>query len=265
MNSREWLAYFRQNRRDRLPIVWETAAPLRRELPAVLGPSLAKFQLGESSAGLHLRAAAARTGDRDYAAAIELFIAEEADHARLLARVLERLETPTLRRHWADECCRRLRRAAGLYSELAVLLAAEVILLRYYGAVRRGAGHPVVEAVCEQILHDQKFHVRFHCETLHHRLAGHRWARGLFCYALTAVFTLGSLVVAWDHRRALAAVGCPPREFLAGAWRNFRAARDAVYFGRAFALDTADQIVGMETKPLAERLRQWMRLTPHAR
>ncbi len=265
MNSSEWLAYFRQNRLDRIPVVWEPSAPVSEELRAVLGPSLAKFQLGESSAGNHLRAAAARAGDRDYAAAIELFIAEEADHARLLARVLKLLAAPRLRRHWADEWCRRLRRAAGLYSELAVLLAAEVILLRYYGAVRRGVRHPVIEAVCGQILHDQKFHVRFHCETLHHRLAGRRRARGLFCYALTAVFTLGSLVVAWDHRRALAAVGCPAGEFLAGAWRNFRAARDAVYFGRAFALDTADQVVGLETKPLAERIRQWIHLTPHAR
>ncbi len=70
MNSSEWLAYFRQNRLDRIPVVWEPSAPVREELRAVLGPSLAKFQLGESSAGNHLRAAAARAGDRDYAAAI---------------------------------------------------------------------------------------------------------------------------------------------------------------------------------------------------
>jgi hypothetical protein len=265
MNSAEWLAYFRQNRHDRLPVVWEPRLPVGEELRAVLGRSLAKFQLGESSAGNHLRAAAARTGDLDYAAAIELFIAEEADHARLLARVLELLETPKLRRHWTDTWCRRARRVAGLHSELAVLLAAEVILLRYYGAVRRGVRQPAIEAVCSQILHDQKFHVRFHCESLHRQLAAHRLARGLFCYALTAVFALGSVVVAWDHRRALAAVGCPAEEFLAGAWRNFRAARDAVYFGRPFTLDATDQTGFARARSFSEWIRQWTHPAPRPR
>ena len=241
MNSSEWLAYFRQNRRDRMPVVWEPRVPVPEKLRAELGRSLAKFQLAESSAGLHLRAAAARTGDRDYASAIELFVVEEAEHARLLARVLDLLETRPLSRHWADTWGRRARRLAGLYSEVVVLLAAEVILLRFYGTVRRGVRQPAIAAVCGQILHDQKFHVRFHCESLHGQFAGNRLVRGLFCYALTAVFTAGSLVVAWDHRRTLAAVGCSAGEFLAGAWRNFRAARDAVYYGRPFALDATDQ------------------------
>src|SRR5436853_6547379 len=81
----EWTAYFERNRASRLTIPWEREILVEPHLRAPLIRSLQRFQVGEQGDGLHLRAAAAATGDADYAYAIALFVAEEQEHARLLA------------------------------------------------------------------------------------------------------------------------------------------------------------------------------------
>ncbi|MDF6103118.1 hypothetical protein [Gordonia hongkongensis] len=60
--------------------------------PAIVR-SLQKFQVGESGDGAHLIANAAAAGDRDYEAAVRLFVAEEQNHARILALLRNRSAT----------------------------------------------------------------------------------------------------------------------------------------------------------------------------
>src|SRR5437867_1207064 len=126
MTSTEWLAYFRQNRLDRLPVAWDEPVAVTAPARAALERSVARFQLGESSDGRRLRRRvwrlAGRTGDIAYAQAIELFIGEEQEHSRLLGRMLERLQAPRLRRHWSDWLFRRGRHLLGFYEEIGVLL-----------------------------------------------------------------------------------------------------------------------------------------------
>ena len=246
MNSSDWLAYFRQNRLDRRGIAWHEGIHLHLPLRAALARSLARFQLGETSDGAALNARARRlaeeTGDYAYANAVELFIAEKQEHSRLLAIVLEQLNAPLLRHHWTDSLFRRSRHLLGYYEEVSVLLMAEIIALKYYGAVREGCGAPVLEIVCEQILADEKFHIRFHCEKFHKTLAGRPMLiRAAWWSALTALFVAASAVVAWDHRRAFRALGGSASEFLRDAWFNFRAARAAIFGGVPFARGAAEQ------------------------
>ncbi len=82
MNSMEWLAYFRQNRLDRMPVAWDVPVGVPAAVRGALAKSLARFQLGESSDGLRLGRLVRRAGDDAYAHAIELFIGEEQEHAR---------------------------------------------------------------------------------------------------------------------------------------------------------------------------------------
>jgi len=247
MNSNDWLAYFRQNRLDRRGISWHEGILLE---PAVRGPlarSLARFQLGESSDGSHLLAAAQRlsckTGDPGYSHAIELFIAEEQEHSRLLARVLQLMNAPLLQRHWTDWLFRRCRHLLGLHQEISVLLMAEIIALKYYGAVRNECRAPVLEIVCEQILADEKFHVRFHCERLHDAVARQSQPVRAACWlVLSAMFAAAATVVAWDHRRAFGALGSSVTDFLRDSWVNFFAARAAIFSGVPFARGAAEQL-----------------------
>jgi hypothetical protein len=246
MNSSDWLAYFRQNQHDRRGIAWHEGIPLDPRVRAPLARSLARFQLGESSDGARLKARARRlaqkTGDPAYADAIDLFIAEEQEHSRLLANVLHQLNAPLLRGHWTDSLFRRCRHLLGFYEEISVLLMAEIIALKYYGAIREGCRAPVLKIVCEQILADEKFHVRFHCERFHETITRRVWpVRALWWLVLSALFGAASAVVAWDHRQAFRALGGSASEFLRDSWANFRAAREAIFAGIPFARGAAEQ------------------------
>src|SRR5262249_52419677 len=107
---KRWLQYFEYNRDRRMEIPWERGLEVEAELRGPLIRSLQRFQVGESGEGRHLRSKAATTGDPIYQAAIELFIQEEQEHARLMAGILGRLQAPLLKGHWSDGCFILLRR-----------------------------------------------------------------------------------------------------------------------------------------------------------
>src|SRR5262249_57391037 len=74
-------------------IPWERGAEVTPAELAAIARSLQGWQLGETSDGRHLRAAAARyaerVGEPDYLAAVELFIREEQRHGETLGRFLD--------------------------------------------------------------------------------------------------------------------------------------------------------------------------------
>lgn len=81
---------------------------------------------------MSVRGRADQAGDADYAQAVRLFIAEEQNHARLLARLPAAGGVPASTGHWSDVAIVRLRRLIGLRMELLVLMIAEVVALRCY-------------------------------------------------------------------------------------------------------------------------------------
>ncbi|EOY48687.1 putative membrane protein [Streptomyces lividans 1326] len=146
---------------------WERGAVLHRAVWA----GIQRFQVGEDGDGANLVAKAEEAGDADYARAVRLFVAEEQNHARLLARLLAAGDRPALSGHWSDTVFVRLRRLLGLRTELLVLMIAEVVALRYYRALRDGTDDALTSEVAGRILADERRHVPFHCERLHHSLA----------------------------------------------------------------------------------------------
>ena len=97
-----WLAYFRRNAARCRPIPWEMGAQVTAEELTAVVCSLQAWQLGETSDGRHLLAAAARyatrIGDPAYHTAVELFVREEQRHGDLLGRFLD-LAGPGRHRH----------------------------------------------------------------------------------------------------------------------------------------------------------------------
>jgi hypothetical protein len=192
---------------------------------AVLTPalirSIQRFQAGEDGDGASLIAKSDAAGDADYAAAVRLFVAEEQQHARLLAGVLG--DAGTIDGHWSDTVFVAVRRLAGLRWELMTLMLAEVVALRYYAALRDGAGDPVVRAVAGRILRDEERHVPFHTDRLRDGFARSSW---LVCVVATVAWwglmVGAAAVVAVDHGAALRAVGVPRRQFLGDVLRLFR-------------------------------------------
>lgn len=92
--TEHWLAALERNRVERHPIPWDDGIDVAPFPRRALLKSLATFQLGESGDGAHLRLRAERQSHPAYADAVDLFVAEEQEHARLLAEVLGRLGAP---------------------------------------------------------------------------------------------------------------------------------------------------------------------------
>lgn len=206
-------------------------SPLPAPDRAALGRSLATFQLGESGTGEHLFAAAAADGaSPEYDAALRAFIAEEQEHARLLELVLVSIEQPTRDSHWTDRVFVLIRRLKSLRTEILTLLVAELIAIRYYGALAGGVADPAIADVCRRIHDDEIRHVDFHAETLPPRLRTFPRPVSVLVRVLWNVLvTATSVMVALDHRAALRLAGVGPREFVVDVWA-LRAALDRRLF-----------------------------------
>ncbi|MEY2241945.1 ferritin-like domain-containing protein [Streptomyces sp. BF23-18] len=235
----EWTRRFeeeRERRRAQGDPDWRDGATLH---PAVWA-SVQRFQVGEDGDGANLVGKADRAGDADYARAVRLFVAEEQNHARLLARLLAAGGMPTLIGHWSDAAFVRLRRLMGLRMELLVLMIAEVVALRYYRALRDGTDDSLTTDVAGRILSDEQRHVPFHCERLHATLAElpHAMRRPVMALWLLLLLAV-SLVVAADHGPALRRLDIGRLRFVADVMKSSRAVVSAVLAARPDAWTSA--------------------------
>jgi hypothetical protein len=229
-SSTEWLRHFETNARQLLHIPWERGEDLTTGEAVAIGASVAEFQRGESGEGRHLiryaQAYAARTGDRDYAPAIVLFIREEQRHARDLRRFLELNGIPLARASFADAVFRRLRNVLGtLEMSIAVLITAELMAQVYYDALRAATRSAILQSLCDQILRDEARHVEFQAE----RLGVLRAKRLAFSYLTTmlcqrVLFAVTCGVVWPVHRRVFRCAGYGFGRFWVEAWTYFEAA-----------------------------------------
>lgn len=176
--------------------------------------SVAVFQLGLSGDGVHLLACAERSADDDYVRATELFIAEEQNHAALLAQILGVFDQPLLERHWTHRVFRTLRRGSGLRNELLVLLLAEIVGAKYYEALRDGLDDAGLARVFGAIAADEERHLDFHGETLNQFLS--EWPSPNFWTARitwNVAIRGASVVAAITHRHILRECGVSVRQF----------------------------------------------------
>ncbi|MFF3592793.1 ferritin-like domain-containing protein [Streptomyces sp. NPDC002387] len=234
----KWTSRFedeRERRRAKGDPDWGQSATLH---PAVWA-SIQRFQVGEDGDGANLVGKADQAGDADYVQAVRLFIAEEQNHARLLARLLAAGSMPTLPGHWSDTVFVRLRRLMGLRMELLVLMIAEVVALRYYRALRDGTEDALTSDVAGRILSDEQRHVPFHCERLHASLAElPRAMRRPVMVLWRLLLLVVSLVVAADHDPALRRLGIGLLRFVGDVMTSSHAVVSAVLVPRPDAWTT---------------------------
>ncbi|MEX2980688.1 ferritin-like domain-containing protein [Streptomyces sp. C36] len=212
----EWTEHFiaEAERRERVGDPGWTAGA---DLPVPVWRSLQRFQFGEDGDGANLIGKADLAGDADYAAAVRLFVAEERDHARLLALLLAAGGQGIIDSCWSDKVFVRMRRLLGLRMELLTLMVAELVAVRYYRAVRDGAGDALTSEVAARILADEERHIPFHCRRLRASVA-ELPARPLRTLTMAGWrgLTLGAaLFVAADHGAALGRLGVGRGRFVA--------------------------------------------------
>jgi hypothetical protein len=228
--SGQWLAYFRANDANLLPIPWEEGAGVSSPELAEIVDSLRAWQLGETSDGSRLlRAAqkhAERIGDPGFVDVIRLFIAEEQRHGETLGLFLDAAGVPRAKRDLGDSLFRVFRHfLMQMEVWVTVVVIIEVHAMLYYAAIRRATGSAVLRRICEQILRDEVPHIRFQCERLAiiHRRRG-RAFRWLTMRAQRVLFVGITLAIWVGHRRALRAGGFSFRRLWRTAWAQMRQA-----------------------------------------
>lgn len=220
----EWVAYFRRNAANLLAVPWADGPGATPEELAPVLESLRAWQLGETSDGSRLLAAAerfaARANDPNFVTAIKLFIAEEQRHGDALGRFLDLAGTPRKRWDWGDTIFRLFRHFLTRIELWAtVVVMVEVHAMLYYAAVRRATRSPVLRRICAQILRDEVPHIRFQCERLAICSRGRNRLLTALNFVSNRVLFAGITVAVWfAHRRALRAGGFTPRRFWRTAW-----------------------------------------------
>ena len=219
MNTQAWITHFARNTRlnDTLDLPTE-ACTLPDHVRIPLAASIATFQLGESGTGSRLRRYAREVAPlenfRGYQRAIDLFVAEEQSHSRLLARTVEHLRGTLLTKQWTNSVFRRLRFLVNLEFLIQVLLTAELIAEVYFGTLYLRCDDPVVKRVAHKLLRDEMKHLAFQRDFLSERVATFNpLGRWLWKAQFQAIHAITCTVVAWDHRRTLNALGIRPTDF----------------------------------------------------
>ncbi|MBP3959902.1 ferritin-like domain-containing protein [Gemmata sp. G18] len=223
-NSAEWVAYFRHNATNLMPVPWGCGAGVSPEELAEIAGSLRAWQLGETSDGTRLTRAASRyavrMNDPGFVDAIRLFIAEEQRHGAELGKYLDLVGVPRKGRDWGDavfRCFRHVLHQMEVWATVVVMVESHAML--YYAALRRATGSAVLRRICHQILRDEVPHLRFQCE----RLAVLHRGRARVLWVLTMgahrVLFAGVTLAVWaGHRRALRAGGFTFGRFWRSAW-----------------------------------------------
>ena len=245
MNSITWLHYYQSNPDSWTDPEWHVPSPLDLKTKRALALSLSHFQLGESGDGNFLFAQAKEQAPDNvaYHQALELFVAEEQAHARLLEQLVYRFGGDTIKRHWTHALFRFVRRAFGLNFELQVLVIAELVGTAYYRLLHARSRDPVLEQVCDRILRDEARHIDFYADWL----GDLQWRllpleRAAWSAQFQILFSVAAQVAWMDHRHCLGAVGAKRREF-------FREARrECIYF-----LKQLDHGVAEGVNPAAPR------------
>jgi hypothetical protein len=216
MNSEYWLEYFSANALDRPEPRWNAGVFLSLETARHLARSLSHFQLGESGEGKFLLAEAQRfyADDPAYCAALNLFIKEEQEHARLLSGLVQRFRGSLVQKHWTQSIFCLLRRALGIDFEIQVLVIAELVGTAYYRLLQRHIADIAMLDVCRLILQDEVQHVAFHAERFSsNQIAWLPIERAVWAAQFQAMLLVVGYVAWVDHHRALLAVGATRSEF----------------------------------------------------
>lgn len=268
MNTQAWITHFERNTRlnDTLELPTESCTlPDATRVP--LAASIATFQLGESGTGSRLRRYAREVAPlenfRGYQRAIDLFVAEEQSHSRLLARTVEHLGGKLLTKQWTNSVFRRLRFLVNLEFAIQVLLTAELIAEVYFGTLYLRCSDPVVNKVSHKLLRDEMKHLAFQRDFLSERIATFNdLGRRLWRAQFQAIHAITATVVAWDHRHTLRALGVNPADFrqrCLQAWSRYQERLEA----EVVKLDQTSTRLPHESQPSGQTQPDFASATAH--
>jgi hypothetical protein len=145
---------------------------------------------------------------------VDLWFAEEAEHARLLGCAVRRFGGRIITSHWSFTAFCLCRRTLGVRFELQVLTLTELVSTGYYRMLRQHSPDGTLAAMCELILRDESGHVAFQRDRLSASGCPKPGLRGLLWTIQFLVCGYLAGTVLWiSHARCLKAIGGTRGEF----------------------------------------------------
>lgn len=224
--SQEWVEHFQVSKATERKFPWEEGSQITPDELAQIVESLRAWQLGETSEGAHLMAAArlyaAKVRDPRFIDAIRLFIKEEQRHGENLGRFLDLAGVSRAKKDWGDSLFRAVRYSiSSMEVWVTPVVMVETHALIYYNAIRLATRSPLLRDICAQILVDEVPHIRFQCQRiaiLHRRRAA--WLRRFTLMLHRPAFAAMTLTIWAAHRRALRAGGYTFAGYWHAAWQK---------------------------------------------
>ncbi len=236
MNHAKWINRFTRNRQNRPEPDW--SAPIHPIPPETLAPllrSIEQFRLGDGGGPASLIAFDRenfRNRTDEMRQIVDLWFAEEAEHARLLGCAVKRFNGRFIYSHWSFTAFCLCRRGLGVRFELQVLTLTELVSTAYYRMIRSHSPDGPLAAMCELILRDEGGHVAFHRDRLMHAHCPGRGLGGLLWRIQFFACGCAAGTMLWiNHAPGLKAIGGTRGEFYSEITRQL--ARFVRSLGRA--------------------------------
>ncbi len=221
-----WKNHFQHNLTQKR-IDWNVGPQLTAEERKNILYSLKAWQLGETSEGKHLTAAATKFAkkmdDPEYVEAIKLFIKEEQKHGANLGFYIDRIGEKRAEKDWGDTLFRKIRyfnKSMQLWTITVIIVESAAQI--FYAALRDATNCKLLKAICQDILIDEAHHIKFQNErmyTIFQRKSFYNRAISLGLYSILFFATIHA--VWWGHRRAFLAGGVSRVDFFRQMYYKF--------------------------------------------
>jgi hypothetical protein len=169
MNCAKWIEHFTRNKQNRPEPDWSAPNNVPPDVLAPMLKSIEQFRLGDGGGPASLIAFDRenfRSRTDGMRRIVDLWFAEEAEHARLLGCAVRRFGGRIITSHWSFTAFCLCRRVLGVRFELQVLTLTELVSTAYYRMLRSHSPDGPLAAMCELILRDEAGHVAFQRDRL---------------------------------------------------------------------------------------------------
>ncbi len=218
-SSPYWKNYFETNLTHHR-IDWNVPPCLTNEERSNILYSLKAWQLGETSDGVHLMAAAqkyaGRIEDPVYPGAVALFIKEEQKHGSNLGRYVDLIGEQRAQKDWGDTLFRKVRyfnTSMELWTITVIIVESAAQL--FYQALHDATQCTLLKSICSDIITDEKRHIKFQNERLYIIFSRKNfYLRPLALTLYYALFFAVIHAVWWGHKKAFKAGGLTRKIFM---------------------------------------------------
>lgn len=224
--SHFWKKHF-ENNLTKQRVNWMRQPAITPEEKEKILYSLKAWQLGETSDGKHLLAAASKYADKIddkyYVQAVQLFIQEEQKHGNNLGKYIDAMGETRVKKNWGDTLFRKIRyfnTSMELWT-IAVIIVESAAQI-FYKALHDATNCNLLKEICNDILLDEAHHIKFQNERMYiifHRKSFYNKAISIGLYEILFFATIHAI---WfSHGKAFRAGNVSRKEFMNQMYYKF--------------------------------------------